>query len=179
MISLAIRLPAAAAAIALLSAAAFAGPVTLSKDQGPASACDTHAKNSVAWSACISQAKAGTSTADLYYAGYWLARTGKYQEALGYLSLADQKDPRVVTYIGFATRKLGDVDAALPFYHRALELNPNYNVARAYMGEAFLQKNEPTKAKAELAEIATRCGTGCAEYLDLASHISDFEKKSG
>lgn len=179
MISFAIRLPVAAAALALLSTAALSGPVTLSKDQGPASACDQHAKNSVAWNSCISQAKAGTSSADLFYAGYWLARTGKYQEALGYLSLADKSDPRVVTYIGFATRKLGDVDAALPFYRRALELNPNYSVARAYMGEAFLQKNEPAKAKAELAEIATRCGTGCAEYLDLAQHITDFEKKAG
>ena len=179
MFTHAIRLPSAIAAFALLSAAATAGPVTLSKDQGPASACDTHAKNSVAWNTCISQAKAGTSSADLFYAGYWLARTGKYQEALGYLSLADKSDPRVVTYIGFATRKLGDVDAALPFYQQALQLNPNYSVARAYMGEAFLQKNEPAKAKAELAEIATRCGTGCAEYLDLASHISDFEKKAG
>lgn len=173
------RLLTVLSALVILSPAALAGPVTLSKDQGPSSACDTHAKNSAAWTACVSQAKAGTSSADLFYAGYWLARTGKYEEALGYLTLADKNDPRVVTYIGFATRKLGDVDAALPFYQRALQLNPNYSVARAYMGEAFLQKNEPAKAKAELAEIATRCGTGCAEYLDLASHISDFEKKAG
>lgn len=179
MISLATRLSAALVAVAAMSTAALSGPVTLSKDQGPASACDAHAMGSVAWNTCISQAKAGTSSADLFYAGYWLARTGKYQEALGYLALADKSDPRVVTYIGFATRKLGDVDAALPFYQRALELNPNYSVARAYMGEAFLQKHEPAKAKAELAEIATRCGTGCAEYLDLASHIADFEKQAG
>jgi tetratricopeptide (TPR) repeat protein len=178
MSSLAFRLP-AAAALVLFSTAAFAGPVTLSKDPGPVSACDTFAKDSVAWNSCISQAKAGTSSADLFYAGYWLARTGKYQEALGYLALADHNDPRVVTYIGFATRKLGDVDAALPHYRRALDLNPNYSVARAYMGEAFLQKNEPAKAKAELAEIATRCGTGCAEYLDLAAHIAAYETKAG
>lgn len=175
----AFRLPVSLAAITFAASTAFAGPVTLSKDQGPVSGCDAHAKDSVAWSTCIAQAKAGTSSADLFYAGYWLARTGKYQEALGYLALADHKDPRVVTYIGFATRKLGDVDGALPFYRQALDLNPNFSVARAYMGEAFLQKNEPAKAKAELAEIATRCGTGCAEYLDLASHIEAFEKTAG
>lgn len=179
MISHSARFAAAAIALALGAIAAVAGPVTLSKDQGPTSACDTFEKSSVAWNACVTQAKAGTSSADLFYAGYWLARTGKYQEALGYLSLADANDPRVVTYIGFATRKLGDVDKALPFYQRALELNPNFSVARAYMGEAYLQKNEPAKAKAELAEIATRCGTGCAEYLDLAGHIADFERKAG
>jgi hypothetical protein len=174
MLSHFLRLSAAVPALALAASIAAAGPVTLAKDQGPSNACDTFAKNSVAWDSCISQAKAGTSSADLFYAGYWLARTGKYQEALGYLTLADQNDPRVVTYIGFATRKLGDIDAALP-----LKLNPNFSVARAYMGEAFLQKNEPAKAKAELAEIATRCGTGCAEYLDLAAHITAYEHKAG
>lgn len=164
----------AAALCCAFAAPAAAGPVTLAKDQGPVSACDSHDKGSVAWNTCIAQAKAGTSSADLFYAGYWLARTGKYEEALGYLSLADASDPRVVTYIGFATRKLGHVDAALPYYQRALQLNPNYSVARAYMGEAFLQKHEPEKAKAELAEIATRCGTGCAEYQDLAQHIDAY-----
>ena len=171
------------AAIALFSAvfvgAASAGPVTLAKDSGPASACDRHAKNSTAWNACISQAKDGTSSDDLFYAGYWLARTGEYERALGYLTLADKNDPRVVTYIGFATRKLGDVDGAMPHYQRALELNPNYSVARAYMGEAFLEKNEPAKAKEHLNEIADRCGTSCAEYRDLAQHISAFEKRTG
>lgn len=179
MIRASARLFCATVAIAWSASALSAGPVTLSKDQGPTSACDTFEKASVAWNACVSQAKAGTSSADLFYAGYWLARTGQYHEALGYLSLADPNDPRVVTYIGFATRKLGDVDKALPYYQRALELNPNFSVARAYMGEAYLQKNEPAKAKAELAQIATRCGTGCAEYLDLASHIDAFEKNAG
>lgn len=173
-----VRLP-AAISLAMFATTAVAGPVTLSKDPGPVSACDTFAKGTVAWNSCIGQAKAGTASGDLFYAGYWLARTGKYQEALGYLALADQNDPRVVTYIGFATRKLGDVDAALPHYERALRLNPNYSVARAYMGEAFLQRNEPARAKAELAEIATRCGKDCAEYIDLAAHIADYEKSAG
>lgn len=168
-----------AAVFSFLAGSALAGPVTLAKDQGPVSACDTHAKDSVAWQTCVGQAKAGTASADLFYAGYWLARTGKYQEALGYLTLADASDPRVITYIGFAMRKLGDVDKALPYYKRALELNPNYSVARAYMGEAFLQKNEPAKAKAELAEIGSRCGSSCAEYQDLAQHIAAFEHKHG
>lgn len=167
------------AALLLGAVAVAAGPVTLAKDQGPAGACDQHDKAGVAWRTCVGLASAGMPSADLFYAGYWLARTGKYEEALGYLTLADANDPRVVTYIGFARRKLGDVDGALPFYREALKLNPNYSVARAYMGEAFLQKNEPGEAKAQLAEIATRCGTGCAEYLDLAGHITAFEKKAG
>ena len=148
----------------------------IAKDVGPAlAACDGHAKGSASWTACVGQAQAGMPAQELFYAGYWLAKTGRYAEALGYLTLADQKDERVLTYIGFATRKLGDVDGALPHYRKALEINPAYSVARAYMGEAFLTKGEPAKAAAELSEIAARCGTACPEYQDLAGHIAAYE----
>jgi tetratricopeptide (TPR) repeat protein len=113
--------------------------------------------------------------AELFYAGYWLAKTGHYAEALAYLELTRRKDERVLTYIGFATRKLGDVEAALPLYTRALEINPDYVVARAYLGDAYLTKGEPAKAKAELLEIERRCGKTCAPYADLASHIASYE----
>jgi tetratricopeptide (TPR) repeat protein len=160
-----------------MSAAGFAAePAQFSKDVGPASAaCDSHAKGSAAWTTCVGKAVAGMPDKELFYAGYWLAKGGQYAQALGYLNLARVKDERVLTYIGFATRKLGDVDAALPLYAKALALNPNYSVARAYLGEAFLTKGEPEKAKAELAEIRDRCGTTCAEYADLSGHIARYE----
>lgn len=171
----------------VLAAAAAAGGVSpltaetvqYSKDTGPAGACDRLEKSSAAWTACIGIAKAGMPDSELFYAGYWLAKTGRYAEALGYLTLAQKKDERVLTYIGFATRKLGDVDGALPFYAAALERNPSYTVARAYLGEAWLSKGEPLKAKAELGEIARRCGTSCAEYADLAGHIAKYEAAKG
>ena len=145
------------------------------KDVGPAGACDQHPKDSMSWTVCVGAANGRMPEAELFYAGYWLARTGRYREALGYLSLANQKDERVLTYIGFATRKLGDVDGAFPLYARALAINPGYNVARAYLGEAYLSKGEAAKARAELAEIEWRCGKTCAEYADLARHISEYE----
>lgn len=160
-----------------ISAASFAAETApFSKDVGPASAaCDAHAKGSVAWTACVGTATAAMPDKELFYAGYWLAKNGQYREALGYLNLAKVKDERVLTYIGFATRKLGDVEGAMPMYAKALEVNPNYSVARAYLGEAFLTKGEPAKAKAQLAEIAQRCGTTCAEYADLSGHIARYE----
>jgi len=163
--------------VAVGSAAALGSePPRIAKDVGPASAaCDAFAKGSPAWTGCVGVAKAGMPDAELFYAGYWLAKNGQYAQALGYLKLANGRDERVLTYIGFATRKLGDVDGALPFYLKALAINPNYSVARAYMGEAFLSKGEPAKARAELAEIEKRCGTTCAEYADLAAHITSFE----
>jgi tetratricopeptide (TPR) repeat protein len=167
---------ATSAAVLALSLPAAAETARVSKDVGPTStACDGFEKGSTAWSSCVGQAKASMPDNELFYAGYWLAKSGRYEQALGYLTKAQQKDERILTYMGYATRKLGDVDAALPLYTKALSLNPNYSVARAYMGEAFLTKGQPDKAKAELAEIAQRCGTTCAPYVDLKGHIADYE----
>jgi len=149
----------------------------VSKDIGPISAagCDAFEKGSGQWTACVGKATASMPDTELFYAGYWLAKNGQYREALTYLNLARKKDERVLTYIGFATRKLGDVEAALPLYGKALKINPNYAVARAYMGEAFLTKGEPQKARGQLAEIAARCGVTCPEYGDLSRNIDAYE----
>lgn len=108
---------------------------------------------------------------EVFFAAYGLARAGQYAAALDILKTADQSDPRVLNYQGFATRKLGNVDGALPFYRRALDINPDYVLARAYLGEAYLQKGDIVQARGQLAEIDRRCGRICAEYADLAMQI--------
>ncbi len=170
----------AAALLLSLAAAAAADERTFSKDVGPANAgCDSNAKGTAAWRSCIGVARANMSDDEIFYAGYWLAKTGRYAEALTYLNLSRTRDARVLTYIGFATRKQGDVDKALPIYAEALVKDPDFVVARAYLGEAYLKKNEPARAKAELAEIAARCGTTCPAYVDLDRHIAAFETAKG
>ena len=175
------------AAVVLTLSGAIAGglPVSAetraaaSKDIGPSSAgCDGFDKATAAWTACVGQVSAAMPSNEAFYAGYWLAKTGHYEDALRYLKQASAQDERVLTYIGFATRKLGDVDGALPFYGKALALNPNYAVARAYLGDAYLSKGEPAKAKSELSEIERRCGRSCAEYAELAQHIDTFEAQA-
>lgn len=160
-------------------AAGLALPAAGGKDTGPANAaCDGFGKGTAAWTACVGQPAVAMADDELFYAGYWLAKNGRYEDALGYLTLARDKDERVLTYIGFATRKLGRVDEALPLYRAALQRNPDYSVARAYLGEAFLTRGEPDLARAELAEIAKRCGAGCPSYVDLDGHIRDFEARA-
>ena len=62
---------------------------TFSKDVGPAhTSCDTQAKGSAGWSACVGAARASMSDDELFYAGYWLAKNGRYADALTYLNLA-------------------------------------------------------------------------------------------
>ncbi len=161
---------------AALAASPLLADGRISKDTGPASAaCDAQAKGSAAWTACVGAASNRMTDEELFYAGYWLAKNGQYDKALGYLTLAKKKDERVLTYIGYATRKLGNVEEALPLYRQALEINPNYVVARAYLGEAFLTKRDPNMARGELAEIAQRCGVTCPSYVDLKGHIADYE----
>ncbi|MDQ8699051.1 tetratricopeptide repeat protein [Hyphomicrobium sp. LHD-15] len=163
----------------LVSSPLLADGRTVSKDVGPSSAlCDSLAKGTAAWMACVGQASTGMADEELFYAGYWLAKNGQYDKALGYLTLAQKKDERVLTYIGFATRKLGLVDEAMPIYERALALNPDYAVARAYLGEAFLTKGQPEQARIQLSEIARRCGATCAPYADLKGHIEDYEARA-
>ena len=161
-----------AAGLALIvSAASFAS----AKDIGPRGACDSIAKGTHGWQACLGEA-ANLTDAELFYAGYWLAKSGHYTEALGYLNRASQPDERILTYIGFATRKLGDVDAAFGYYGRALALNPDYSVARAYLGDAFLTKGDLAGATGQLREIERRCGSACAEYAELSDHITRYRE---
>lgn len=157
-----------------------AAPASAGKDIGPAGACDRFDKGSPGWTECAGQSAAARPTdEDLFYAGYWMARTGRYGEAISYLKQSANPDARTLTYIGFATRKSGDVDGAFPYYRRALALDPDFVVARAYLGEAHLSRGDVSAARGELAEIARRCGATCAAYDDLARHIARHEGARG
>jgi tetratricopeptide (TPR) repeat protein len=145
------------------------------KDDPPSgSRCDRYKKNSAAWKKCVGTASNSLSDQELFYAGYWLARTGKYQDALGYLTRARTQDAKILTYIGFATRKLGDHDTAMSYYTRALEINPDFSVARAYLGEAYLERGDVVRARDQLAEIEKRSGAASAEYAELETLIEMY-----
>jgi len=111
-----------------------------------------------------------------YQAAYWLAQNGEYKAAISQLKLAkNQQDPRILNYLGYATRKLGQVEKAMTYYNKALAVNPDYTLARAYMGEAFLEQGKPELAREQLAEIEKRCGTSCFEFAELNGQIKSFE----
>lgn len=165
-----------ACSLALFVALGVAIPGTSSaiagKDLGPSGACDSLAKGTSAWTNCVGTAAQGLSDSELFYAGYWMARLGRFDDALAYLNAVKAPDTRTLTYIGFATRKAGDVKGAFPFYRKALALDPDNVVARAYLGEAMLTLGDKVAARQQLEEIAHRCGATCAAYDDLARHIA-------
>lgn len=52
--------------------------------------------------------------------------------------------------LGYTSRKLGDYDKAFKAYDRCLTIKPDYAPAREYLGEAWLEKGDAAKARAQL-----------------------------
>lgn len=149
--------------------------MTLSAKDLPApvyAKCDALTIGSPRWSACLKNENGAASDQKLFYAGYWLAKTGAFERALVHLGKVSSKNERVLTYTGFALRKLGRLNEAMAAYHQALTLKPDYVVARAYIGEALVTQGDLDGARAQLKSIASICGTSCAEYAELAAHIN-------
>ena len=109
---------------------------------------------------------------ELFLQGRALAKAGHYDWALDVLALVqNQDDPRVLNYIGYSHRKAGRLDTGIEFYRKALTINPNYVLAREYLGEGYAAAGRIDLAQVELGEIGKRCGVTCSEYTDLAKAI--------
>jgi tetratricopeptide (TPR) repeat protein len=106
-----------------------------------------------------------------YEHGWKLAKSGRYEEAIQVLKTADQNDPRVLNYLGYSYRKSGDLKTAIGFYKTALRINPDFVLAREYLGEGYVKAGRLDLAKLELDQIDKRCGKGCKEYVELAAVI--------
>lgn len=97
-----------------------------------------------------------------------LAFADRYQDALKVLATAQNpQDPRILNYTGYALRKSGQIDAALDHYRQALAIDPDYILARSYMGQALIDHGDVAAAKAELLEIRRRGGRDTWAYLSL------------
>ena len=103
-----------------------------------------------------------------------LAKAERYLEALAVLDLLqDPNTAEALNYRGFATRKLGHLDEGIGYYLKSVALDPQYAQVREYLGEAYVQKGDIARAKAQLEAIEKICGRGCEEYTDLAEAIAD------
>lgn len=175
--------PVIAPVIAAAIAAVIAASAVAAKDLGPAGPCDRFDKASGDWRACAAALPAASGPSDgdaaLFYAGYWLAKNGRYQEALDTLGRTAVKNARVLTYIGFATRKLGRIGEAMAYYDEALAKDPGNVIARAYLGEAHLGRGDLAAAEAELAKVEAGCGRQCDAYRELAESIAGYLARHG
>ena len=90
-----------------------------------------------------------------------------YAQAFSKLEKAyksDKKNPDILNYMGFTTRKVGNFDQAEKFYLEGLKIKPNHNGINEYLGELYVQTNRIDKANERL-EVLKNCN--CEEYGEL------------
>ena len=105
-----------------------------------------------------------------------------WNAAIKSLSSAALRDPGnadIQNLLGFAHRKLGQLDPAFKHYQRALELNPRHRGAHEYIGEAYLTANNLAKAEEHLAALNKLCLLPCEEYSDLRRAIATYKQTAG
>lgn len=84
------------------------------------------------------------------------------------LRLADtNQHADLYNLLGFSLRKTGDYKRALTYYQKALDFDPNHKSAREYLGELYLETNQPEKAREQHAILVRLCPEGCEEREDL------------
>lgn len=91
---------------------------------------------------------------------------------------AEPKNADIRNWLGFANRKLGNMDAAFTAYNEALTLNPRHKHAHEYIGEAYLMTGNLAKAEQHLADLQRLCTPiPCEAYKDLKRAVDEYKKK--
>ncbi len=120
---------------------------------------------------CVTAEKSGMNDDALYKAARELAHAGRYEAAIQVASaMAEPEGDKALTVLGFAHRKAGRRDIGMALYARAIAQNPDNLLVRSYKGMAHVEAGEVDLARAELAQIEARGGTGTwsAEALSQA-----------
>jgi Flp pilus assembly protein TadD len=98
-------------------------------------------------------------------------------EHLSKAAAAEPNNASIQNWLGFAQRKLGNMDAAFAAYAAALKLDPQLKQAHEYIGEAYLMVNDLPKAEKHLAELQRLCSPiPCEEYKDLKRAVDAYKK---
>lgn len=110
-----------------------------------------------------------------YGAAVSLINEGRYQAAIDDLHRAQTSfgpHPDILTYLGFANRKLGRFDVAESYYRQALTVAPHHRGATEYYGELMVERGDLAGARLKLAELDRQCAFGCYESDELRRWIA-------
>jgi tetratricopeptide (TPR) repeat protein len=94
----------------------------------------------------------------------------RYEQAIASLEKAKAAfgpHPDILTYLGFANRKLGRYEIAEHYYRAALAAAPGHRAATEYYGELMVERGDKAGARKMLASLETSCTFGCAEADEL------------
>lgn len=99
----------------------------------------------------------------------------RYEDAISTLKAAQAgfgPHPDILTYLGFANRKLKRFDVAEGYYLAALAVAPHHRGATEYYGELMVERGDLAGARLKLAALDTLCRFGCAEAEELRRWIA-------
>jgi tetratricopeptide (TPR) repeat protein len=134
------------------------------------------------------------SEADAYAQGVAAFEREEWPAVIDHMTEATEDRPwhdDAYNLMGFAYRKLGDYDKALQSYDRALKLNPYHRGALEYLGEAYLELDQPESAKATLERLEVECRriapaatdggwqADCEEWQDLSEAYQAYLATNG
>ncbi len=115
-------------------------------------------------------------------AGRKAIQSKDFKSAVGYLSKAVKESPKdadVHNLLGYSYRNVGNFEKSMEHYQTALKLNPNHRSAHEYLGELYLDLNQPANAEKQLQALKRTCPFfgRCAEYEDLKETIEKYKAK--
>ena len=77
---------------------------------------------------------------------------------------SEKKNPDILNYMGYTSRKIGNFEKAEKFYLTGLSIKPDHNGINEYLGELYVQTNRIDKANERL-DVLKNCK--CEEYKEL------------
>ena len=96
----------------------------------------------------------------------------RYEKAQKLLIKSNKKFPNkanTLNYLGFTTRKLGDLENGEKYYLQGLAIDPNHKGINEYLGELYVATNRHNLA-VERLEVLKGCN--CDEYEELKAIIA-------
>jgi tetratricopeptide (TPR) repeat protein len=109
-----------------------------------------------------------------YLSAVGLINEGRYEAAIAALEKARATfgaHPDILTYLGFANRKLHRFEIAESYYRQALAAAPEHRGATEYYGELMVERGDLEGASQMLAKLEAQCSFGCAEADELRRWI--------
>ncbi|HET9251787.1 MAG TPA: tetratricopeptide repeat protein, partial [Candidatus Eisenbacteria bacterium] len=102
----------------------------------------------------------------------------RFGKALKKFEAALERDPvyyQAWNMVGYCARNTGDLKRAFAAYEKCLSIQPDYDEAHEYLGEAYILSGDLAKAKVELAWLRANDSD---EAEELAQKIAKAEGKS-
>jgi Tfp pilus assembly protein PilF len=105
-----------------------------------------------------------------------------FKLAVGLLTKAVQEEPKnadAESMLGYSYRKLGTFDKSMEHYQAALKIDSSHRYAHEYLGELYLDMNQPDNADKQLVTLKKACPMfgKCEEYEDLKKAIDGYKAK--